>query len=72
MPHCPRAVGSAIPAIHCLTTRGQWAVELLVNAASLPKGIAQSSTRSSCIALLLCLGAMGSATRAFHCLTARG
>ena len=54
--------------MHCLTGRGQPAVELLLNTASLPRGSGQWSSRSFCNALPLCLGAMGSATRAMHCL----
>ena len=38
LPHCLGAVGSATPAMHCLTAWGQWAVELLQCTASLPWG----------------------------------
>ena len=37
-PHCPGAVGGGIPAVHCVTTWGQWAVELLQYTAALPEG----------------------------------
>ena len=72
LPHCLGAVGSATPAIHCLTAWGQWAVQLLLNTASLPGGSGQWRSRFCCNALLLCLGAVGSATPALHCLTAWG
>ena len=55
--------------MHCLTTLGQWAVELLQCTASLPGG---SGQRNSCNALPHCLGAVGSETPAMHCLTAWG
>ena len=67
--HCLGAVGSATPAIHCLTAWGQWAVELLQYIASLPGG---SGQWDSCNAPPLCPEAVGGATRAIHCLTAWG
>ena len=67
LPHCLGAVGSPTPAMHCLTARGQWAVELLQCTASLPGGSGQCN---SCNALPHCLGALGSATSAIHCRTA--
>ena len=70
--HCPSAlgaVGSGTPAIHCLTARGQWAVQLLQCTASLPWG---SGQWNSCNALPHCLGAVGSATPAIQCRTAWG
>ena len=69
LPHCLGAVGSATPAMHCLTIWGQWAVELLLCTATL---LRSSGQWNSCNALLHCLGAVGSATRAIHCLTASG
>ena len=68
LPHCPRAVGSATPAMHCLTAWGQWAVELLQCSAPLPGG---SGQRNSCNALPHCLGAVDTVTPAEHRLTAR-
>ena len=68
LPHCPRAVGSATPAMHCLTAWGQWAVELLQRSAPLP-GV--SGQRNSCNALPHCLGAVDNVTPAVHRLTAR-
>ena len=61
------AVGSAIPATHCLTAWGQWAVQLLQYTAALSEG---SGQRNSCNALPHCLGAVGSGTPAMHCLIA--
>ena len=61
LPHCLGAVGSATPAMHCLTALGQWAVELLSSTATLPRGSGQCN---SCNALPHCLGAVGSATPA--------
>ena len=74
------AVGSATPALHCLTAWGQWAVQLPQYTAALPGG---SGQRNSCNALLHwlggsgqwtsgntlphCLGAVDSATPAMHC-----
>ena len=63
------ALGSATPAMHCLTAWGQWTVELLQCSASLPWG---SGQWNSCNALPHCLGAVGSPTLAMHCLTALG
>ena len=80
LPHCPGAVGSATPAMHCLTALGQWAVELRQCTAPLPGGSGQwnpcnalphcpggSGQCNSCNALPHCLGAVGSATPAIHC-----
>ena len=67
--HCPRAVGSATPAMHCLTAWGQWAVELPQCTAPLPGG---SGQRNSCNALPHCPGEVGTATPAMHCLNALG
>ena len=85
LPHCLGAVGSATPAMHCLTAWGQWAVELLQCTAPLPGGSGRcnscnalphcpggSGQRNSCNALPHCPGAVGSATPAMHCLTAWG
>ena len=69
LPHCLGAVGSATPAMHCLTAWGQRTVQLLQCTASLPGGSGQCN---SCNALPHCLGAVGSATPAMHCLTAWG
>ena len=52
--------------MHCHTTCGQWAVELLQCTASLPGGSGQCN---SCNALPHCLGAVGSGTPAPHCHT---
>ena len=49
---------------------GVWALELVLNTASLPGGSGQWSSRSFCNALLLGLGAMGCAPLAMHCVTA--
>ena len=57
---------------HYLAAPGQWAVELLLNTASLPGGSGQWSFRSWCYALPVCLGAVGSGIPATHCLTAWG
>ena len=65
----PGEVGSATPAMHCLTAWGQWGVELLQCTAALPGGSGQCN---SCNALPHCLGAVDSATPAMHCLTAWG
>ena len=85
LPHCPWAVGSATPAMHCLTVWGQWAAELLQCTASLPSGqwavqllqcsasLAGGSVQpNSCNALPHCPGAVGSATPAMHRLTVWG
>ena len=69
LPQCLGAVGSATPAMHCLTAWGQWTVQLSQCTASLPGGSGQCN---SCNALPHCLGAVGSATPAMHCLTALG
>ena len=85
VPHRLWAVGSATPAMHCLTgwgqcaaqllqcsaslPWGQWAVELLQCTASLPLGSRQCN---SCNALPHCPGAVGSATPGMPCLTALG
>ena len=68
-PHCLGAVGSATPAMHCLTAWGQWAVQPLQCTASLPRG---SGQWNSCNAPPQRLGAVGSATPAMHSLTALG
>ena len=57
--YCLGAVGNGIPATHCLTAWGQWAVELLQCTASLPGG---SGLRNSCNTPPHCLGAEGSGT----------
>ena len=41
VPHCLRAVGSGLSAIHCPNAWGQWAVDLLQYTASLPEGSGQ-------------------------------
>ena len=53
----------------CLTTWGQWAVELLQCTALLPGGSGQCNSRN---ALPHCMGAVGGGTPAMHCLTAWG
>ena len=53
--------------MHCLTTCGQWAVELLLYTATLSGG---SGQWNSYYALPHCLGAMGSENLAMHCRTA--
>ena len=55
------------PAIHCLTARGQRAVDLLQRTAPLPRGSGQWTSGNT---LPHCLGAMGSGPPAMHCLTA--
>ena len=55
---------SATPTIHCLTTWGPWAVELLQCTASLPEGSAQCN---SCNTLPHSLGAVGIGTPEVHC-----
>ena len=69
LPHCLGAVGSGIPTMHCLTTEGQWAAQLLWCTASLLLG---SGQWSSCFALPQGLGAVGCGTPATHCLTPWG
>ena len=64
--HCMGAVGSATLAMHYLTARGQWAVELLSCTATRLK---RSWQLNSCKALPHHLGAVGGATPATHCLT---
>ena len=44
LPHFLGAVGNGTLAIHCLTTWGQWAMELLQRTASLPRGTGQWSS----------------------------
>ena len=79
LPHCLGAVGSATPAMNCLTAWGQWAVELLQYTASLPRASGQwnscicntsllrgNGQRSSCNALPHCLWAVGSGAPALH------
>ena len=82
LPHCLGVVGKAILALHCctagaagtrtpamhsLTTWGQWAAQLLHCTA--PEGVGQWH---SCNALPHCLGAVGCATPAIDCLTDLG
>ena len=67
LPHCLGAVGTAAPAMQCLTAWGQWAVQLLQCTASLPEGSGRCSSRN---AVPRCRGAVGSAAPAMHCLTA--
>ena len=69
LPHCPGALGSATPAMQCLTAWGQWTVQLLQCTASLLGG---SGLCNSCNALPHRLGAVGSETFAMHCRTAWG
>ena len=71
LPHCLGAVGSATPAMQCLTAWGQWAVQLqlLPRTASLPGGSRRCNFYN---AQPHCLGAVGSATPAMHCLGALG
>ena len=85
-PHCPRAVGSATPAKHCLTAWGQWAVDPPQCTAPLPGGSGQCNSCNAltaslprgsgqcnlCNALPHCPGAARSAPPAMHCLTAWG
>ena len=66
LPHCLEAVGSATPAMHCLTAYGQWAVELLLCTARLPRGSGQWNSSN---AVPHCLGAMGSGFSAMQCHT---
>ena len=68
-PHWLGAVETVTPAVHRLTAREQWAVQLLRCTASLPGG---SGQWNSCNTLPHCLGAVGSATPAMRCLTALG
>ena len=61
LPHCLGAVGSATPAIHCRTVRGQWAAQLLQCTASLPWGqwaleLLQCTAPNPCNALPHCPG----------------
>ena len=69
LPHCPLAVGSATPAMHCPTAWGQWIVQLSQCTSSLP---GSSGQWNSCNALPLCPQAVGSTTPGMHCLIARG
>ena len=76
LPHCLGAVGIGTPAMHCLTTWGRWAVQLLLCTATPPGGSGQcnswntlpggSGQWDSCNTLPHCLGAVGSATPAMH------
>ena len=61
-----RCLHSGTPAAHCLTARGQWAVQFLQCSASLPWG---SDQFNSCNALRHRVGAVGNGTRAMQCLT---
>ena len=66
------AVGSGSPAMHCLTAWGQWAVQLLQCTASTPGGSGQCN---SCNALPHCPGGSGqrnSCNALPHCLGAVG
>ena len=69
LPHSLGAVGSGTPAMHCLTTWGQWRVQPLQCTAPLPGGSGQCN---SCDTLPHYLGAVDSATPATHCPTAWG
>ena len=69
LPHCPGAVGSGTPVMHCLTAWGQRTVQPLQCTASLPGGSGQCN---SCHAPPHCPGAVGSETPAMHYLTAWG
>ena len=69
---CPRdgrCLKSGIPAVHYLTARGQWAVELMKHTASLHSGSGQCN---ACNALPHRLGAEVSGTLTTHCFTASG
>ena len=68
-PHCPRVVGSAIPAMQCHSACWQWAIELLHCFATLP---GDSGQCNSCNVLPHYLGAVGSGTPALHCRGACG
>ena len=84
LPHCLGAVDTVTRAVHRLTAREQWAVQLLRRTASLPAWgqwaveLLQytaslpwgSGQCNSCNALPHCPRAVGSATPAMHCLTA--
>ena len=76
---------NALPAMHCRTASGQWAVQFLQCTASLPGGseavqLLQCTATSpggggqwdSCNTLPPCLGAVGSATPAMRCHTGWG
>ena len=63
LPHCQWAVGSATPAMHCLTAGGHWAVQLLQCNATLPWDSGQCNSRH---ALPHCVGALGSGTPAMR------
>ena len=67
LPHRLWAAGSGAPTLHRHTVWMQWAVELLLRSALLPRG---SGQWNSCHAPPRCLGAVGGATPAMHCLTA--
>ena len=69
MPQCLGAVGSATPAIHCLTTWEQSALQLLKYTASLPAGSGQCNFGN---ALHHFLRVVGNATPAMHRHTAWG
>ena len=63
------AVGTGIPAMHCLTAWGQWAGQLVQCTATLP---GRSGQCNLCNALPHCPVATGSGTSAMHCVTAWG
>ena len=65
---CLGALSSATPTMHCLTTCGQWAVQL-VQCTSM---FGRNGQWNSCNALPHCPGAVGSATPAMQCSTAWG
>ena len=45
----PGGMGSATPAIHCLTAWGQWAVQLLQCTATLPRGLGSATPAIHCL-----------------------
>ena len=49
LPRCLGAIGSAHPAMHCLTAGGRWAMQLLHGTASLPAGSRQWNSCDYCL-----------------------
>ena len=49
LPHCPGEVGSGTPAMHCLTSLRQWAVEVEQYTSSLPGAAGSATTAVHCL-----------------------
>ena len=64
LPQCLGAVGSATPAMQCLTAWAQWTVEFLQRTATRPRGSGEWNAYN---ALPHCHGAVGGASLAMQC-----